>query len=66
MLLNRCKRLCNQHPSDPNIPDLQLLMADIESAISRSAVLERGWANPTISNEVASLVFDDPNACQHS
>lgn len=61
LLLNRCKRLCNQHPSDPNVPDLQLLMADIELAISRSAVLDRGWANPTISNEVASLVFDDPN-----
>jgi len=62
LLLNRCKRLCNQDPSDPNVPDLQLLMADIELAISRSAVLDPGWANPTISNEVASLVFDDPNA----
>lgn len=62
MLLCRCKRLCNQHPSDPSLPDLQLLMADIQSAIDRSAVLEPGWANPTISNEVASLVFDDPNA----
>lgn len=62
LLLNRCKRLCNQHPSDPNVPDLQLLIADIELAIIRSAVLDPGWANPTISNEVASLVFDDPNA----
>ena len=62
MLLCRCKRLCNQHPSDPNLPDLQLLMADIQSAIDRSAVLEPGWSNPTISNEVASLVFDDANA----
>jgi DNA-binding winged helix-turn-helix (wHTH) protein/uncharacterized DUF497 family protein len=62
LLLNRCKRLCNQHPSDPNAPDLQLLMADIELAINRSAVLEPGWANPTVSNEVASFVFDDPNA----
>jgi len=62
LLLCRCKRLCNQCPSDPNLPDLQLLMADIQLAIDRSAVLEPGCANPTISNEVASLVFDDPNA----
>jgi DNA-binding winged helix-turn-helix (wHTH) protein/uncharacterized DUF497 family protein len=62
LLLCRCKELQNQHPLDPNLPDLQLLMADIQSAIDRSAALEPGWANPTISNEVASLVFDDPNA----
>jgi DNA-binding winged helix-turn-helix (wHTH) protein/uncharacterized DUF497 family protein len=62
LLLCRCKRLCNQHPGDPNLPDLQLLMADIQSAIDRSAVLESGWANPMISNEVASLVFEDPHA----
>ena len=37
-------------------------MADIQLAIGRSAVLEPGWDNPTISDEVASLVFDDPNA----
>ena len=37
-------------------------MADIQSAIDRSAALDPGWANPAISNEVASLVFDDPNA----
>ena len=58
-LLVRCKRLCNQHP---DLPDLQLLMARIQSAIDRSSALEPGWANPTISNEVASFVFDDPNA----
>jgi DNA-binding winged helix-turn-helix (wHTH) protein/uncharacterized DUF497 family protein len=62
LLLVRCKGLCNQHASDPSLPDLHLLMADIQSAIDRSAVLEPDWANPTISNEVASLVFDDPNA----
>jgi DNA-binding winged helix-turn-helix (wHTH) protein/uncharacterized DUF497 family protein len=62
LLLVRCKGLCNQHPGHPDLPGLQLLMADIQSAIRRSAVLELGWANPTISNEVASLVFDDPNA----
>ncbi len=62
LLLCRCKGLQNQHPLHPNLPDLQLLMADIQSAIRRSAVLEPGWANPTISDEVAGLVFDDPNA----
>jgi DNA-binding winged helix-turn-helix (wHTH) protein/uncharacterized DUF497 family protein len=62
LLFCRCKRLCNQCPSDPNLPDLQLLMADIQLAIDRSAALEPGGANPTISNEVASFVFDDPNA----
>jgi DNA-binding winged helix-turn-helix (wHTH) protein/uncharacterized DUF497 family protein len=62
LLLYRCKRLCNQYSGDTNLPDLQILMADIQSAISRSAVLEPGWANLTISDEVASLVFDDPNA----
>jgi DNA-binding winged helix-turn-helix (wHTH) protein/uncharacterized DUF497 family protein len=62
LLLCRCKTLCNQHPDDPNLPDLQLLMTDIQSAIDRSAVLESGWANPMISNEVARLVFDDPHA----
>jgi len=62
LLLCRCKAVCNQHAQDPNLPELQLLMADIQSAIDRSAVLEPGWANPTISNEVASFVFDDPNA----
>lgn len=61
-LLCRCKTLCNQHPQDPNLPELQLLMDHIQSAIDRSAVLEPDWANPAISNEVASLVFDDPNA----
>ncbi|HZS26475.1 MAG TPA: winged helix-turn-helix domain-containing protein [Candidatus Angelobacter sp.] len=62
LLLCRCKSLCNQHPQDPNLPELQLLMAHIQSAIDRSAVLEPGWANPAISDEVASLVFDDLNA----
>jgi DNA-binding winged helix-turn-helix (wHTH) protein/uncharacterized DUF497 family protein len=62
LLFCRCKRLCNQCPSDPNLPDLQLLMAAIQLAIDRSAALEPGGANPTISNEVASFVFDDPNA----
>ena len=61
-LLCRCKTLCNQHPQHPSLPELQLLMADIQAAIDRSAVLEPGWANPAISDEVASLVFDDPNA----
>jgi uncharacterized DUF497 family protein len=37
-------------------------MAAIQLAIDRSAALEPGGANPTISNEVASFVFDDPNA----
>jgi DNA-binding winged helix-turn-helix (wHTH) protein/uncharacterized DUF497 family protein len=62
LLLYRCKGLCNQHSRDPNLPDLQLLMADLQSAIGCSAVLEPGWTNPTISDEVARLVFDDPNA----
>ena len=62
LLLSRCKTLCNQHPQDPNLPELQLLGAHIQSAIDRSAVLEPGWANPTISNDVAGFVFDDPNA----
>jgi DNA-binding winged helix-turn-helix (wHTH) protein/uncharacterized DUF497 family protein len=62
LLLSRCKTLCNQHPQDPNLPELQLLIAHIQSAIDHSAVLEPGWANPAISDEVASLVFDDPNA----
>ena len=61
-LLSRCKTLCSQHPQDPNLPELQLLTTHIQSAIDRSAVLEPGWANPAISDEVASLVFDDPNA----
>jgi DNA-binding winged helix-turn-helix (wHTH) protein/uncharacterized DUF497 family protein len=62
LLLCRCKGLQNEHPFHPNLPDLQLLMADIQSAIRRSAVLEPGWENPPISDEIASLVFDDPNA----
>lgn len=61
-LLSRCKTLCNQYQQDPNLPELQRLTAHIQSAIDRSAVLEPGWANPAISDEVASLVFDDPNA----
>jgi DNA-binding winged helix-turn-helix (wHTH) protein/uncharacterized DUF497 family protein len=62
LLLCRCKAVCNQHAQDPNLPELQLLMTDIQSAIDRSAGLDPNWANPTISHEVASLVFDDPNA----
>lgn len=62
LLFHRCERLLNQHPQDPCLPDLQLLMADIQSAIDRSAGLDPNWANPTISHEVASLVFDDPYA----
>lgn len=62
LLLNRCKGLCNQHPSDPSLPDLELLMADIQSAIHQSAALDPKWANPAISFEIASLVFADPNA----
>ena len=62
LLLYHCERLRTQYPLNPNLPDLQLLIADIESAIDRSAVLEPGWANPSISDEVAMLVFDDPNA----
>lgn len=61
-LLSRCKTLCNQYPQDPNLPELQRLTAHIQSAIDRSAVLEPGWTNPAIADEVASLVFDDPNA----
>jgi uncharacterized DUF497 family protein len=37
-------------------------MADIQSAIDRSAGLDLKWANPAISFETARLVFDDPNA----
>lgn len=62
LLLCRCKRLCSQYSGDPNLPALQLLIADIESAFARSAALEPNGTNPTISFEVASLVFDDPNA----
>jgi DNA-binding winged helix-turn-helix (wHTH) protein/uncharacterized DUF497 family protein len=62
LLLYRCKGICDQHPRHPDLPELQLLMADIQSAIGHSAGLDPNWANPTISHEVASLVFDDPNA----
>jgi DNA-binding winged helix-turn-helix (wHTH) protein/uncharacterized DUF497 family protein len=62
LLFFRCKGLLNQHPRDPKLPDLQLLMADIQSAIDCSALLDPNWANPAISFEVARLVFDDPNA----
>jgi uncharacterized DUF497 family protein len=37
-------------------------MADIQSAIDRSAGLDLKWANPAISFDTARLVFDDPNA----
>jgi len=62
LLFFRCEGLLNQHPQDPYLPDLQLLMADTQSAIDRSAGLEPGWANPAISFDTARLVFDDPNA----
>jgi DNA-binding winged helix-turn-helix (wHTH) protein/uncharacterized DUF497 family protein len=62
LLFCRCEGLLNQHPRHPNLPDLQLLMADIQSAIDRSAVFDPNWANPPISLETASLVFGDPNA----
>ena len=62
LLLYRCEGLLNQDLRHPKSPDLQLLMTDIQSAIDRSAVLDPKWANPTISFETASLVFDDPNA----
>lgn len=62
LLLYRCEGLLNQYLRNPKFPDLQLLITDIQSAIGRSAVLEPGGSNPTISDEVASLVFDDPNA----
>jgi DNA-binding winged helix-turn-helix (wHTH) protein/uncharacterized DUF497 family protein len=62
LLLYRGKGICRQHPRHPDLPELNLLMADIESAIQHSALCEPNWANPTISHEVASLVFDDPNA----
>jgi DNA-binding winged helix-turn-helix (wHTH) protein/uncharacterized DUF497 family protein len=62
LLFFRCDGLLNQHPQDPYLPDLQLLMADIQSAIDRSAGLNLKWANPAISFETARLVFDDPNA----
>lgn len=60
--LYRCEGLRDQYPLDPDLPDLQLLMAAIQSAIDRSAVFEPNWANPPISVETASRVFDDPNA----
>lgn len=62
LLLYRCEGLLNQDLRHPKLPDLQLLMGNIQSAIGRSAMLEPSSANPIISNEVASLVFDDPNA----
>src|SRR4029077_9344980 len=62
ILLYRCEGLRDQHSRHSKLPDLLLLMANIKLAIERTAVLEPGWANPTISNEVASFVFDDPNA----
>lgn len=60
LLFYRCKGLLNQYPFDSDLPDLQFLMAHIQSVIGRSAILE--LANPIISYEVASLVFDDPSA----
>jgi DNA-binding winged helix-turn-helix (wHTH) protein/uncharacterized DUF497 family protein len=62
LLLYRCKGICDQHPRHPDLSELHLLVADIQSAIDRSAVFEPNWANPPISVETASLVFDDPNA----
>jgi DNA-binding winged helix-turn-helix (wHTH) protein/uncharacterized DUF497 family protein len=62
LLFFRCDGLLNQHTQDPYLPDLQLLMADIQSAIDRSAGLDLKWANPAISFDTARLVFDDPNA----
>jgi len=62
LLFFRCERLRNEYLLDPNLPDLQLLMADVQWALGGSALLEPGLANPAISDEVASLVFDDPNA----
>jgi len=62
LLFFRCEGLLNQHPQDPNLPDFQLLMADTQSAIDRSAGLDLKWANPAISFDTARLVFDDPNA----
>jgi DNA-binding winged helix-turn-helix (wHTH) protein/uncharacterized DUF497 family protein len=62
LLFFRCDRLRNQYLLDPNLPDLQLLMADIQWALGSSALLEPGLTNAAISDEVASLVFDDPNA----
>jgi len=62
LLFFRCERLQNQYLLDPDLPDLQLLMTDIQWALGCSALREPGLANPAISDEVASLVFDDPNA----
>jgi DNA-binding winged helix-turn-helix (wHTH) protein/uncharacterized DUF497 family protein len=62
LLLYRCEGLRDQYPRDPKLPDLQLLMADIKSAIDRSAAHEPNWTNHPVSFEAASRVFDDPNA----
>jgi DNA-binding winged helix-turn-helix (wHTH) protein/uncharacterized DUF497 family protein len=62
LLFYRCKGLLNQYSLDSSLPDLQFLMAHIQSVLGRSAMLELDLANPIISHEVASLVFDDPNA----
>jgi RNA polymerase sigma-70 factor (ECF subfamily) len=43
LLLYRCERLVNQDLRHPKLPDLHLLMADIQSAIGHSAVLEEAW-----------------------
>ena len=61
LLFYRCKGLLNQYPLDSSLPDLQFLMAHIQSVLGRSAMVELDLANPIISHEVASLVFDDPN-----
>jgi RNA polymerase sigma-70 factor, ECF subfamily len=43
LLLYRCERLANQDLRHPKLPDLHLLMADIQAAIGHSAVLEEAW-----------------------
>lgn len=43
LLLYRCERLVNQDLRHLKLPDLHLLMVDIQSAIGHSAVLEEAW-----------------------
>jgi uncharacterized DUF497 family protein len=62
LLLYRCEGLRDQHPQHANLAELQLLIADINLAIKRSALMDPGWANHNVSLEIAACVFDDPNA----
>jgi RNA polymerase sigma-70 factor (ECF subfamily) len=61
MLLYRCQGLLNQDLRHPKLPDLQLLMVDIQSAIGHSAVLEEAWTEfvrrfqPLVSAAIAEV-----------